>query len=271
MPDSNQLLIVDPQNDFCDPDGALFVPGADKDMERLTEFVRRSGPALDDIHVSLDSHQDMHIAHPEFVVDRHGNHPAPFTVISYDEALAGDYRAANRSVQDYWNVYLKTLHDNGRYPYCIWPPHCRIGTEGQAVVPALREALRQWAIDGFATVSWWPKGSAWDTENYSIVKADVPNPDDPTTQINVPFVRACQVATRLYVAGEAGSHCVANTYGDMATEFGDSYNFSQWTLLEDCQSPVPGFEHLQTAAMAEMESKGMKIMTSAEALKELGC
>ena len=36
-----QLLIIDPQNDFCDPNGALFVPGADEDMKRLASMVMR--------------------------------------------------------------------------------------------------------------------------------------------------------------------------------------------------------------------------------------
>ncbi len=31
------LLIIDPQRDFCDTDGALSVPGADKEMERLVK------------------------------------------------------------------------------------------------------------------------------------------------------------------------------------------------------------------------------------------
>lgn len=60
---NTQLVIVDPQHDFCDPSGALYVDGAERDMERLAIFVRKATPVLDDIHVSLDSHQDLHIAY----------------------------------------------------------------------------------------------------------------------------------------------------------------------------------------------------------------
>ena len=28
-----ELLIIDPQNDFCDPSGALYVGGAENDMD----------------------------------------------------------------------------------------------------------------------------------------------------------------------------------------------------------------------------------------------
>ncbi len=36
-----RILIIDPQNDFCDKNGALFVPGADDDMIRLAGMIRR--------------------------------------------------------------------------------------------------------------------------------------------------------------------------------------------------------------------------------------
>ena len=267
---NTQLVIVDPQYDFCDPAGALSVVGADKDMDRMANFVTRATSVLDDIHVSLDSHQRLHIAHPEFVVGGRGSHPAPYTVITYEQARAGNYRAANPAVQEYWMSYLKSLQDNGRYPYCIWPPHCLIGTPGQAVVGNVSEALEGWALARFAVVDWVPKGSSWKTENYSIVVADVPDPDDITTQMNTGFICALEEADMLIFAGEAGSHCVANTYRDVATEFGD-YDFSKWILLEDCQSPVPSFEQLQADAMDEMESKGMRIITSTQLLTELDC
>jgi len=43
MAERIDLLIIDPQVDFCDPSGALYVPGAEKDMERLSEMVKRFG------------------------------------------------------------------------------------------------------------------------------------------------------------------------------------------------------------------------------------
>ena len=35
----NALLLIDVQNDFCDPNGALFVPGAEEDSKRTAEFI----------------------------------------------------------------------------------------------------------------------------------------------------------------------------------------------------------------------------------------
>jgi hypothetical protein len=35
------LLVIDPQVDFCDPKGNLYVNGADKDMVRLADMVNK--------------------------------------------------------------------------------------------------------------------------------------------------------------------------------------------------------------------------------------
>ena len=69
---SVHLLVIDPQHDFCDPDGALFVPGADEDVERLTLFVDRVRDKLEMIHVTLDCHHFIDIAHPIFWLDKDG-------------------------------------------------------------------------------------------------------------------------------------------------------------------------------------------------------
>ena len=66
------LLVIDPQNDFCDPNGSLFVPGADEDMKRLGGFIERVKDKLNDIHVTLDCHRKVDIAHPIWWRDSSG-------------------------------------------------------------------------------------------------------------------------------------------------------------------------------------------------------
>ena len=58
------LLVIDPQVDFCDPNGSLFVKGADADMKRLATMVRENINLIERINITLDSHQYVHIAHP---------------------------------------------------------------------------------------------------------------------------------------------------------------------------------------------------------------
>src|SRR5438552_18322308 len=101
-----QLLIIDPQNDFCDlPPAwcptdpltgaarapALPVAGAHADMQRLAALVRDGGDLIAKICVTLDSHHRVDIAHPPFWCRADGSAVAPFTMISAAEVRAGAY------------------------------------------------------------------------------------------------------------------------------------------------------------------------------------
>ena len=48
------LLIIDPQFDFCDPTGKLFVPGADLDMVRLGKFIEKKGEGIHHIAFAVN-------------------------------------------------------------------------------------------------------------------------------------------------------------------------------------------------------------------------
>src|SRR5437763_8518402 len=89
MPQKVQLVVIDPQVDFCDPAGALYVQGADADIHRLAQMVTRIAPKLDDIHVTLDSHRLIDVAHPVLWKDSSGRHPEPFTIITAADVEAG--------------------------------------------------------------------------------------------------------------------------------------------------------------------------------------
>ncbi len=256
-----ELLIIDPQVDFCDPTGALFVPGADRDMARLAGMVRRLTPKLGDIHVTLDSHHLVDIAHPIFWKDGGGKHPAPFTLISAADVAASRWTTTQPGMYRRALAYVETLETNGRYPLCIWPPHCLIGSAGHAVVPALFAALQDWERR-FALVDYVTKGSNPFTEHYSAIQADVPDPADPGTQINTALIGTLLKADLVAVAGEAGSHCLANTVRDVANNFGDDRLVSKIVLLTDATSPVTGFEGYQDDFLREMTARGMKLSTT---------
>ena len=107
-----------------------------------------------------------------------------------------------------------------------------------------KRALQEWE-QRFAIVNYVCKGSNIFTEHYSAIQAEAPDPDDPTTQPNLPLIEALRQADKVLIAGEAGSHCVANTVRDLAAYLGDHLALSRMTLLTDAISPVPGFENYQ--------------------------
>jgi nicotinamidase-related amidase len=259
------LLIIDPQQDFCDPSGALFVSGADEDMKRLANMVRRLKDKLEDIHVTLDSHRLVDVAHPIFWKDASGAHPAPFTIITAADVESGRWTTTQPSLYKRMVDYVKSLEANGRYPLCIWPPHCLIGSKGHNVVPELWDALQEWEKD-FAIVDYVTKGSNLFTEHYSAVQADVPDPSDPSTQINTALIQTLMQADYVLIAGEAGSHCVANTVRDIANNFGDDSFVQKLVLLTDAVSPVSGFEGLQDDFIKEMTARGMQQSTTVDFL-----
>ena len=270
-----QLLLIDPQNDFASPNGSLFVPGSDQDMIKVGKLINRLSKKIDDIHVTLDSHRLLDIAHPLMHINSDGEHPSPFTIISSSDYDNGVWRCTNPNWQSRIVDYVHQLEVNGRYPLCIWPVHCRIaattrlndGSEfcGHAVVLPVSEALVKWEEDNFATVDYCVKGSNLFTENYSILKADVPDPSDPSTQLNTELLSVLQEADEIIIAGEALSHCVKSSIEDVANEFDDS-SIKKFILLEDCCSNVPGFEGLGRDFVKDMKARGMRTTTSTDYL-----
>ena len=175
-----EFLIIDPQNDFCHPKGELYVSGAEEDARRLSGCIARLKGKIDDIHVTLDTHHKVDIAHPIFWTNSEGTHPKPFTLISKQDVLGGKWRTTNPQFMERATRYVQELEKNARYQLCIWPPHCLIGSPGHNVIPEVYEMLCGWEED-FAMVDYVTKGSNFWTEHYSAVQADVPDPDDPST------------------------------------------------------------------------------------------
>ena len=240
-------------------------------MSRLAKMIDRIGPKLYDIHVTLDSHRLVDISHPIFWEDGQGNAPGPFTIISYSDVQNAVWKARNPGYQAKASNYVKTLKDNARYPLCIWPPHCLIGSWGHNLTPDIFDALLKWEEQNFANVDFVTKGSNPFTEHYSGVQADVPDPTDPSTQLNTGLINTLQDADIILLSGEARSHCVANTIIDIADKFdadGNGEFIKKMVLLTDSTSDVgdlPGstmFKDMGEAFVSTMRAKGMDVSTT---------
>lgn len=286
MNDKIALLVIDPQNDFCDiPDSelavapaslaagrpqpaarpALPVAGADRDMKRLAAFIDRVGPELDAIHVTLDSHHSVDIAHAAWWTNDRGDAPAPFTVITAADLADGTWRARDGANQAHSLRYVEALEHAGRYRLVIWPEHCLIGSWGHNVHGAVKHSLDEWARRRMQQVRYVFKGMNPKTEHYSAVEAEVPDAGDPATQRNAALLKALAEADQVVIAGEALSHCVANTVRDIARNFGAG-GVRKLVLLTDCASSVGGFEQLGADFLAELTGQGMKTAGSTEFL-----
>ncbi|MEM7019171.1 MAG: hypothetical protein AAF512_17740 [Pseudomonadota bacterium] len=199
-----------------------------------------------------------------FWVNSQGKHPDPFTSISIEDVSKGVWKTTNPGFQDRASAYVQALQDNGRYDLTIWPPHCLIGSGGHNVVNPVAEQLVAWE-NTFAMVDYVTKGSNIWTEHYSAMQADVPDPEDPGTQLNTRLLDTLETADMLVLSGQALSHCVASTVRDIADNFGD-HNISKMVLIEDTSSPVTGFEDLADQFMRDMKARGMQTARSTDAL-----
>jgi nicotinamidase-related amidase len=281
-PMRTHLLIIDPQNDFCDlpeshrPGGrgelpvapALPVPGAHADMLRLAQFVDVAAPQLDEISVTLDAHQHFDIGHPTFWQGGDGSSVAPFSQIRADQVRSKQYAPRRKELEPRVIEYLDALEAAGRYVHMVWPVHCEIGSWGQAVHDDLRRAYNRWEERTLKSVNKILKGQNPYTEHYSAIQAEVPDPADDETQTNTQLLAALRRADRVYIAGEAGSHCVKATTEHIVNAFTTAER-TRLVLLTDCMSPVVGFEAQQTSFFDAMRAAGVRTLTAAWALEEL--
>lgn len=263
------LVIIDPQNDFMDVEGAaLPVQGANADMDRMAAFIDQAGPELSGITVTLDSHHSVGIERPAMWRKADGSPVQPFTQISAADVRAGT--CIPRRAADLPKVlaYLDALEAGGRYSLMVWPVHCEIGTWGHNVQASVRAAYARWEAATLQPVRKIFKGmNAW-TENYSALQAEVPDALDPETQLNTKLIAALDQADRILIAGEASSHCVRATTEHLAANL-PSGKTGKIVLLEDCMSPVPGFETQATAFLQDMRSRGAVVTSSGAYLESM--
>ncbi|MBU0830235.1 MAG: cysteine hydrolase, partial [Gammaproteobacteria bacterium] len=255
-----QLLVIDPQNDFCDLPTAwqptdpttgtrtaprLPVAGAHADMQRLAAFIRTHATQLDAITVTHDSHQRIDIAHPGFWQQADGGAVGPFTPITAAQVRAGAFAPRSPAHLPRTLAYLDALEARGRYTLMVWPVHCEIGSWGHGVHADVLAACGDWQLQRQRAVANVFKGTNPWTEHYSAIEAEVVDADDPSTALNTRLLDALNTADLLLIAGEASSHCVRATTEHIVQHLPRLQTRARpghIVLLTDCMSPVGGFE-----------------------------
>ena len=267
------LFVIDPQLGFCHPKASLYVPGAEQDMARTAEFIYDHLAALTNIYVSLDTHRAYQIFYPTFWLDDKGEHPAPFTIITYEEALAGKYRPARH--HDEAMAYLAALEQTQKYRLMLWPFHTMLGAIDHAMVPLLFEAVLFHSLARKVQTHFETKGEHPLTENYSVLGPEVEMLNIGTDSIlvggfNSRLVDALMQHDKVYIAGEASSHCVRATIEDLLGKLRarDPAMVKKVYILADCMSPVPAvpggpdFPALARQALDGFAAAGFNVVKS---------
>jgi nicotinamidase-related amidase len=238
---------IDCQVAFCTPGASLFVPGAVEDTVRAVEWLYRNLTRITTLVLSLDTHSVHQVFHPAAWVDPHGRHPVPFTVITAGDVRAGRWRPVLRA-DDGVDAgaacleYCERLEASGRYVLTIWPYHALLGGTSHALVPALMEAALFHSVARRRETVFALKGRAALTENYSVLSPEVRElRGRPVGRFDAALFDLLLSHDRVYVFGQAKSHCVRATLQDVLEECQrrDPALLGRVHILEDAMSPVP--------------------------------
>jgi len=139
-----------------------------------------------------------------------------------------------------------------------------MGSWGWKVTSAISVSLYNWQKLSNKEINFIYKGGDPISEHYSAIRPEIKfgKPGQITDDGKI-LLDSLLAADRIVFAGEALSHCFANTIRDIADFMGERY-IKRFFLLEDCSSSVPGFEKLGEDFVKEMVEKGMNVVKSTD-------
>lgn len=260
------VILVDYQHDFVDPAGTLYVPGSQQDVARFLTWFYANAHKITSVYASLDTHLPFQIFYSSWWKNpQTGEHPQPFTVITVDDVKNMRWVPI---LQPNWSLhYVQQLQQRAKKDLMIWPYHTMEGTLGHMLVAPISEAIAWHSAARHTQPTYVVKGRTMRTEFYGIFGAEIADPEDPASGLNVTLLDAVMKHDKVYVAGEAKSHCVLETERQLVGYCADQPELlKRLHFLKDCSSavqhPVVDFDALAEAELAIMERQGVRVVLS---------
>lgn len=226
----NLLLIIDPQNDFTDPKGSLYVKGAEEAISNICSFIYSKKP--DDILISQDTHQKFGIGFPLFWDCQ----LKPFDKIKISDILEDKIKPTR--IREGWEKDFKKQFkrkENGELT--IWPYHCIEGSWGWCFPDSLVSTLNDWGLYnlGHKQYEVYRKGYIPEIESYSILSDCRFSAEFPDLLDND--------YDKIYVAGFCKDICVAESLKDLRQY---KHFKGKIVFLENCMATLdPGSPNLK--------------------------
>lgn len=243
MSKNTVLLVIDPNNDFVDPKGSVYIPGADLAMEKLSKFILTKGDEINSIYLSQNSHLKYHITLKSFWTIGPENKgvdlvPKDNTVIS---ALDVKNQIWLPQFHDYYKVveYLEQLEAIGE-KNIIRPDNCIYGSWGWCFPDHLVNSLNEWTMmkggRGYSIVQ---RGLRREREMDGIFSYKVPREDYKPAHSGL-LVNILINYERILIAGQAKDEIVANTIRTMLNNsLVDIYDvLGKLVFLDDLLTPI---------------------------------
>lgn len=240
---------IDVQQDFMD-NGALGVPGAHGDVERITKFIYDNMDKISNITVSIDTHTPHQIFHPCWWIDENGNNPAPYTPITLADLDSGKWRAVINPMAS--RDYVEHLEKDGNKTLVVWSYHCIQGTTGCALENQFSNMIYFHSVAKKSVVQKLVKGQDPLSEMYGVIKPEY----DTKGYINLDFLNKLENFDKVIVCGEAKSHCCMESIKQILEHYETRPEVTKKIfILEDCMSTIPGFEDATAQAFDEFKTK----------------
>lgn len=198
------LLNIDNQRSFVEPNGSLYVKGADLSAVRAASFVKKNIRRITKIYSTRDMHGEIHIFYAIWWKNAKGEHPTPFTEFTDEDVLKGLWIPV---FQDNWSLeYIKKLKK-----ITIWPVHCTAGTEECEIVPVLLKEIEKHSELRLTEHIQILKGVNSRTDHFGAFGAEVIDPEDSGTFLNEHNMEELSIYDLVYVIGQERNHCVRRT------------------------------------------------------------
>ena len=230
------LLIIDPQRDFIDPDkGALPVKNAIEDIKRIIRFIYNNIENISSIYVTLDTHRYDSIFHPIMWKDASGNTVSPFTEITLEKIENNEIIPVyNKDIQ---TNYVRKLKEQGSQNLMIWPYHCIYASDGWLIEKQLYNMLMFFECYKKTNINKIIKGTDSFSEMYGIIRPEVSS--EYTKQYDNSWVKDIIKADKIYVCGEAKDYCVYESVKQFTEIYKDNKNtLEKVNIMMNCCSDI---------------------------------
>ncbi len=189
-PDRDALIIVDQQLDF-QPGGALAVAGGDAIVDAINRFAAN----FTEVVITQDHHPKGHVSFASSYCDR-----SPYSRITLEQVERGEIELSGSAAftLEELRVYLQLARGNEQ---ALWPDHCVIGTNGEALDPRLDLARATLILR---------KGYRPAADSYSAFR------ENDGTSTGLAECLMVKEIERVFVVGLAGDYCVLYTAIDGA-------------------------------------------------------
>ncbi|MCD8206607.1 MAG: isochorismatase family protein [Bacteroidales bacterium] len=213
------IIVIDAQNDFADPKGALYVEGGYDCAQRIGSYLYRCNDRGNTVvWLSMDSHRGFHISHPSFWMDKETNEPEPFTDITMQDLKSGKYKP----VMNYAlaKTYLELLEESG-VKHTVWPPHCIMDTWGWRICVPVRIGIGGLVSSPekergpFGGLELIHKGDNMFTDQFSIFRAVCEYKLFPDTCLRTDLIKGLKEYDEIYVCGFCTDICVKASIADI--------------------------------------------------------